>query len=90
MLIGFGKFVAWIVGIVSAPYLTALALSAILGLDFTTIILYVVMFYVACFVIFLIYYSLKRYIRKEVYEILKKEKLIKTRKENKNERKRTV
>ena len=87
-LTAFGKFVAWIVGIVTAPYLTALALSAILYLDFNTIIWYVVVFYVASFVMFLVYYSLKRFIRKEVYEILKNEQLIE-KKSDGNEKERT-
>lgn len=83
---GFGKFVAWLVGIVTAPYLIALALSAILALDFAIIIQYVVILYVAMFLIVVIYYSLKRYIREEVYKILKNEKLIEKNKEGGNEK----
>jgi len=79
----FATYVAWLVGIVTAPYLIALALSAMLGVGFSIMIEYVVAVYVAGFVIFIIYHSLKRHIRKEIYEILKSEDVIKTGKGDK-------
>jgi high-affinity Fe2+/Pb2+ permease len=82
----FGKALAWVAGIVTAACTIAWFLSVIFGLDFRIMIQIVALICVAGFVIFVIYHSLKHYIRKEIYEILKNEKLIKKGKGDKNEK----
>jgi len=73
----FGKYVAWIVGIVTAPYLTAIAISGMFNIDFASIIIYVVTFFILSFAVFCVYYLFKKFITTEIYSILRKEKLIK-------------
>jgi len=79
----FGKALAWVAGIVTATCIIAGFLSFMFNLDFKIMIQIVIVLCFAGFIIFIIYHSLKHYIQKEVYEILKKEKLIKTKKERK-------
>jgi len=82
----FGKALVWVAGIVTATVTIALFLSFLIGLNFTLTTQIVVILCVIGFLVLVVYRSLKHYIRKEIYEILKNEKLVKANKRRKNEK----
>jgi hypothetical protein len=67
----FLKIVAWIIGGVVVPVLTALGLSAVFQWEFKVIIIYFAAFYILCFFLAFAIHFIKDYIKKQIYAVLK-------------------